>query len=99
MCHVPHKRVVPVVLLACWAPFPSALAEGKGTADIKKKEEASADKREGAVDFKNTIGMISRLHRQLEYEQALELIGLARERPLGTSKLVTLSLLRGHHLV
>ncbi|QRK14244.1 hypothetical protein JQX13_49525 [Archangium violaceum] len=49
----------------------------------------------GAVDFKNTISMLSRLFRQGEYEQAVDVIELVRQRPLGTSELVTLSLYEG----
>ncbi|WNG48998.1 hypothetical protein F0U60_36430 [Archangium minus] len=49
----------------------------------------------GAVDFKNTISMLSRLFRQGEYEQAVDVIEVVRQRPLGTSELVTLSLYEG----
>ena len=97
-----HKRVIPVLLLACWTPFSSAHAAGEGAVEVKKegavdvkKEGAAVLNREGAVGFKNTIGTISLVHRKGEYEHALELIGLARQRPLGTSELVTLSLYEG----
>jgi hypothetical protein len=97
-----HKRLVPILLLACWAPFPSAYAAGEGAVDVKKegavdvKKQSAADlNREGAVSFKDTIGMISRVHSKGDYERALELIGLARQRPLGTSELVLLSLYEG----
>jgi tetratricopeptide (TPR) repeat protein len=97
-----HKKFVPVLLLACWTPFPSAHAAGEGAVTVEKKDavavkkEGAADSsREGVVSFKNTIGMISLVHRKGDYEHALELIELARQRPLGTSELVILSLYEG----
>ncbi|HYO58385.1 hypothetical protein [Archangium sp.] len=78
-----NKKVLPAVVLLAWMPFFSAHAE--------EKEKAV----EGVVDFKNTLGAISRLHKQGEYEQAFDQIQRARQRPLGTSELVTLSLYEG----
>lgn len=67
-----HTRVIPFVVLLAWMPFPSAYAEGEG-----------AGAPAGVVSFKTTLGTISRLYRQLDYEQALDFIQLARQRPLG----------------
>jgi len=74
-----HKRLVPVLGLLL-AWAPLSPAHAAG---------------EGAVEYKNTIGTISRLFEQLKYEEALAQIGEARGRPLGTSALVTLSLYEG----
>jgi hypothetical protein len=79
-----YTRVIPVIVLLAWMPLPSAHAEGEG-----------AGAQAGVVSFKTTLGTISRLYRQLDYEQALDLIQLARQRPLGPSELVTLSLYEG----
>jgi hypothetical protein len=110
VCAMFYKSVVPVVLLSCCTPFLSAHAAGEGAVDVKKEEvvdvkkagaadtkkEGAADsKREIVVNFKDTIGRVNFLHRQGDYEGALEQIGLARQRPLGTSELVVLSLYEG----
>ncbi|WNG25787.1 hypothetical protein F0U62_18510 [Cystobacter fuscus] len=74
-----HKRLVPVLGLLLAWAHPPP-AHAAG---------------EGAVEYKNTIGTISRLFGQLEYEQALDQVGRARQSPLGTSALVTLSVYEG----
>jgi hypothetical protein len=90
-----HKRIIPVVVLLTWMPFRSAHAEGEGAANPKPPASANGAG-SAVVSFKTTLGMISSLYREkLEYEQALDLIQLARQRPLGTSELVTLSLYEG----
>ncbi|QRO01749.1 hypothetical protein JRI60_23345 [Archangium violaceum] len=83
-----HKRVVPVVVFLSSMPLLSARAEEKG-------EEVVNLKKEGAVNFRATLGTISRLYRQMEYEQAFDQIQLARQSPLGTSELAVLSLYEG----
>ncbi|MFY0530452.1 tetratricopeptide repeat protein [Archangium gephyra] len=101
LCAMFHKRIIPVLLLACWTPFPSAHAEGEGTVDVTKQGAGDGKKEvttEAAIVLKNPIAMIGHAHRKGEYEQALKFIELARQRPLGTSELVTLSLYEGINL-
>jgi len=90
-----HKRIIPVLLLACWTPFPSAHAAGEGAVDVKKKEDAVDGKKEDAIVLKNPIVTIGHAYRNGEYELSLKFIELARQRPLGTSELVALSLYEG----
>lgn len=71
---------------------PAAVKEAPATVT---KEGAAASKPEVAVPPKISIGMISRAYKNGEYEQALELIGLARQHPLDTPELVALSLYEG----
>ncbi|MCY1074567.1 hypothetical protein [Archangium lansingense] len=93
-----HKRIIPVLLFACWTPFLSAHAVEEGTVGAKKEQVVDA-KKEGAADPKRegvvTIDMIIHARQNGDYELALELIGRARQRPLGTRALVTLSLYEG----
>ncbi|WP_257456475.1 hypothetical protein [Archangium lipolyticum] len=85
-----HKRVVPVVVFLASMPLLSAHAEGEG-----KGEAVVPPRKEGVASFRTTIGTISRLYRQMEYEQAFDQIQVARQSPLGTSELVVLSLYEG----
>lgn len=98
VCAMSHKRIIPALLLACWMPLPSAHAEGEVAvvpkqegAAVPKQEGAAIPKQEGDVVLMNPIGAIRQAYRNGDYELALKYIELARQRPLGTSELVTLS--------
>jgi hypothetical protein len=79
---------------ASLVPPTPAKAAGEGVANpVPPTPEKAAG--EGAANFKTTINTIRSLYRKLEYEQAFDLIHLARQRPLGTSELVLLSLYEG----
>jgi tetratricopeptide (TPR) repeat protein len=89
-----RKRITPIIILLAWVPFLSASAAGEGAAKPETPTSANAAG-EGVASFKATISTISHLYRKLEYEQAFDFIHLARQRPLGTSALVLLSLYEG----